>query len=70
MIQHKVRKKKRPVLMLIFKYGQSKITGLSKMWPLKSLATMKCKSRTSLHAAPYKWQSGSVLFCSYYFKSG
>ena len=37
----------------------------------KSLAMLKCESRTSLHLVQYKWQSGSVLLLySYYFKSG
>ena len=42
MIQQKVIKKKRS--------SQSKITGLNKMWSLKSLAMLKCESRTSLYA--------------------
>ena len=33
-----------------YAYFQSKITGLIKMWSLKSLAVLKCESRTSLHA--------------------
>ena len=37
-----------------FQYSQSKITGLNKMWSLKSLAVLKCESRTSLHAVQYK----------------
>ena len=37
-----------------FQYSQSKITGLGKMWSLKSLAMLKCESRTSLHAVQYK----------------
>ena len=37
-----------------FQYRQSKITGLNKMWSLKSLAMLKCESRTSLHAVQYK----------------
>ena len=36
----------------------------NKMWSLKSLALLKCEGRTSLHAAQYKWQPVSVLFCS------
>ena len=52
-----------------FQYSQSKITGVNKMlW--KSLAMLKCESRSSIHAVQYKWQSGSVrMFCSYYFKN-
>ena len=51
-------------------YSQSKITGLNKMWSLKSLAMLKCESRTNLHAVQYKYQPGPVLmFCSYYFKN-
>ena len=44
---------KRPALMLIFEYSQSKITGLNKMCSLKSLAMSKCESRTSLYAVQY-----------------
>ena len=41
------------------------------MWSLKSLAMLKYKSRTSLHAVQNKCQPGSALmFCSYYFKNG
>ena len=46
------------------------VYSLNMMWSLKNLAMLKCKSRTSLHAVQYKWQPGSVLFCSYYFKNG
>ena len=54
-----------------FQCSQSKITGLNKMWSLKSLAMLNCESRTSLHVVQHKRQSGSVLiFCSYYFKNG
>ena len=54
--------------MLIFS-SQSKITGVNKMlW--KSLAMLKCESRSSIHAVQYKWQPGSVrMSCSYYFKN-
>ena len=45
------QEEKRPVLILIFSiYSQSKITELNKMWSLKILTMLKCKSRTSLHA--------------------
>ena len=69
MIQQKVRKKKRPVLMLMYECTRkvkldcpmySKLTNLksvyswNKMWPLKSLVTLKCESRTSLDAVQYK----------------
>ena len=37
-----------------FQYSQSKIMGLNKMWSLKSLAMLKCESRTSLHVVKYK----------------
>ena len=37
-----------------FQYSQSKITGLSKMWSLKSLVILKCERRTSLDAVQYK----------------
>ena len=33
-----------------FQYSQLKITGLDKMWSLKSLAMLKCESRNSLQA--------------------
>ena len=49
MIQQKVRKKK-PVLMFILKGVYS----WNKMWSLKSLAMLKCESRTSPHAVQYK----------------
>ena len=31
-----------------FQYSQSKMTGLNKMWSLKSFAMLKCESRSSL----------------------
>ena len=37
-----------------FQYSQSQITGLSKMWSLKSLVMSNCESRTSLHAVQNK----------------
>ena len=53
-----------------FQYIQSQITGLNKMWSLKSLVMLKFESRTSLHALHYKWQPGSILmFFSYYLKN-
>ena len=71
MIQQKIRMKTRPVLMFIFQYSQSKMTGLNKMWSLKTVAILKCESRTSEYAVQYKWQPGSVLMiCSYYSKNG
>ena len=45
-MQQKV-KKKRPVLMLIFSAVTQKITGLNRMWSLKSLAMLKCESTCS-----------------------
>ena len=39
--------KKRPVLMLIFSAVSQKITGLNRMWSLKSLAMLKCESTCS-----------------------
>ena len=33
----------------------------NKMWSLKSLDTLKCESRSSLHAVKYKQQPDSVL---------
>ena len=58
MIQQKVRKKKRSVLMLIHEEVKldspmySKQT--NKMWSLKSLVMLKYESRTSLHVVQYK----------------
>ena len=37
-----------------FQYSQSKITGLSKMWSLKSLVLLKCESRINLYAVQNK----------------
>ena len=37
-----------------FQYSQSKITGLSKTWSLKSLVLLKCESRISLYAVQNK----------------
>ena len=67
MIQQKVRKKKKSVLICScwrkIKLDcplYSKKTNLkgvyfrNKVWLLKSLVTLKCDSRTSLHAAQYK----------------
>ena len=60
-------KKRIPVLMLILKGVYS----WNKMWSLKSLAMLKCESRTSLRAVQHKRQSHSILmFCSFYFKNG
>ena len=43
----------------------------NKMWSLKSLVTLKCDSRTSLHAIQYKWQTDNVLmFYPYDFRNG
>ena len=71
MIQQKVRNKRRTCFNAHVQYSQSKITGLNKMRSLKSLAMLKCDSRTSLHEVQYKRQPGSVLiFCSYYFNNG
>ena len=53
MMQQKVRKRKRPVLIIIFS-SQSKITRLNKKWSLKILTMFKCESRASLHAVKYK----------------
>ena len=44
---------------------------LERIYSLKSLAMLKCESRTSLHEVQYKWQPHSILmFCSYYFRNG
>ena len=37
-----------------FHCSQSKITGLNKMWALRSLAMLNCESRTSVHVVQYK----------------
>ena len=47
-------KEKKTFFNAHFQYNQSKITGLNKIWSLKSLAMLKCESRTSLHAVQYK----------------
>ena len=44
--------------------------GLNKMWSLKSLAMLKCESRTSLYVVQNKRQPGSVLIIYYYFNNG
>ena len=60
MIQQKVRKKKRPVLMFIQERSETKrdcpmySKQTNKMGSLKSLVTLKCESRTSLHVVQYK----------------
>ena len=46
--------KKKTCFNAHFHYSQSKMTGLSKMWSLKSLVMLKCESRTSLDAVQYK----------------
>ena len=48
------QKEKKTCFNAHFQYSQSKITGLSKMWSLKSLVMLKCESRTSVHAVQYK----------------
>ena len=40
---------------MLIRFSQSKIKGPDKIWSLKSLAMLKCESRTSLHAVKYKW---------------
>ena len=53
-----------------FQYYRLKITGLNRMRSLKSLAMLKCESRTSLHALQYKWQPApALMFRSCYFKN-
>ena len=60
MIQQKVRKKKRPVLILIQAQSESDPVDCpvyskqtNKMWSLKSLVTLKYESRTSQHAVQF-----------------
>ena len=48
------QKEKKTCFNTHFQCSRSKITGLNKMWSLKSLAMLKCESRTSLHAVQYK----------------
>ena len=43
------QKEKKTYFNAHFQYNQSKIMGLNKMWPLKSLALLKCESRASLY---------------------
>ena len=43
------QKEKKTCFNAYFQYSQSKITVLNKIWSLKSLAMLKCGSRTSLH---------------------
>ena len=59
------RKKKR-CFNANFRYSQSKNTEVIKMKSLKSLAMLKCESRTSLNAVEYKSKLGSVLMFCYY----
>ena len=48
------QKEKKTFFNAHFLYNQSKTTGLNEIWSLKSLAMLKCESRTSLHAVQYK----------------
>ena len=54
------QKEKNPCLNAPFQYSQSEIMdnkgvySSNKMWSLKSLAKLKCESKTSLHAAQCK----------------
>ena len=57
------QKEKNPCFSAHFLYSQSKITGLNKMRSLKSLAMLKCESRTTLYAL-----CSDVFF--YCFKNG
>ena len=83
MMQQKVRKKNRAVLMLtqeksetwLFRYiKEANLKGVrswNKLKSLRSLVILKCGRRTSLHAVQYKWQSGSVLMsCLYSVRNG
>ena len=54
MIQQEVRKKEKTCFNAHFQYCQSKITGLNKIGSIKSLAMLKCETRTSQHAVQYK----------------
>ena len=48
MIQQKARKEEKTCFNVLFQNSQSKITGLNKMWSLKSLALLKFDSRTTI----------------------
>ena len=48
------QKEKKTCFNALFQYSQSKITGVNKMWSLKSLAMLKCGSRTSPQTIQYK----------------
>ena len=48
------QKEKKTCFNVHFQYSQSKILRLNKMWSLKSLAMLKCESRTSLHTIQNK----------------
>ena len=47
------QKEKKPCFNAHFRYSQSKITGLNKMWSLRSFPMLKCENRASLHALQY-----------------
>ena len=53
MIQQKVRKKKKICFSAHFRYSQSKVMGLNKMWLLKCLAMLICERRAGLYAVQY-----------------
>ena len=55
------QKEKKTFFNAHFQYNQSKITSLNKIWSLKSLAMLKCESRTSLHAVQIS--NSQTLFC-------
>ena len=69
-MQQNVRKKKKTCFNAHFQYSQSKTTGLNKMRSLKSLAMLRCESRTSLHQLLVYMQhninDNQVLFCFFY----
>ena len=50
----KSQKEKKTSFNAHFQHSQSKITGLNKIWPLKSLGMLQCESRTTLHAVHYQ----------------
>ena len=65
------QKEKKTCFYAHFQYTVSqKVMGLNKMWSLKSLAMLKCESRTSLYVVQNKRQPGSVLIIYYYFNNG
>ena len=62
----KSQKEKKSYFTALFHYGQSKITGLNKMWSL----CWSLRVELVYMQYQYKWQPGSVLMFCYYCKNG